>query len=270
MIPWLKNRPEPQSKRKTKRGGQRFAEVGWLVDADQADFIYDAPKPVAQKGKAPGHPKAVGHCPAVVDHEARLFEVPCPFDLHLRIGRNDQGQAVLINAAGTSSAVSKGKLEKLVHLTGSDRWRHPHRPVLQVSAPWRFIADQPTWITQLPPFNHYRDPAWPGLLIGGRFPLHDWPRLLMWAFEWWDTSKDLVLKRGEPWFYARFETADPDRPVRLVEAEMTPELRSFCEGLDGVTNYVNQTAKLFSVANARRPETLLKKKSAQSRPPKNS
>ena len=31
----------------------------------------------------------------------------------------------------------------------------------------------------------------------------------MWAFEWHDTTKDLILRRGEPLFTVRFE--GPDR-----------------------------------------------------------
>ena len=256
MIPWLK-RPAQEDSAAPRA---RITEVGWLIDAEQARFIYEAPRPMAPRRKRPENPKAVGACPAVVDHEARLWEVPCPFDLHLRIGRDDQGQSVLINVAGAQSTIGKQKLEQLVHLMPPSAWREPTRPVLQVRAPWRFVTDDPTWITQLPPFNHYRRDPWPGLLIGGRFPLQDWPRLLMWAFEWWDTRQDLILKRGEPWFYLRFETRDPARPIRLVEAEMTHELREFCKGLDGVTSYVNKTAQLFEVANSRRPERLLKKR----------
>ena len=82
----------------------------------------------------------------------------------------------------------------------------------------------------------------------------------MWAFDWHDPSKDLIIRRGEPWFYVRFETMDPSRPIRLIEAEDTPELREYCNGLDSVTNYVNQTYQLFAVAEERRPKTLLKKK----------
>ena len=94
-------------------------------------------------------------------------------------------------------------------------------------------------------------------MIGGRFPTHIWPRILMWAFEWHDTTQDLVLRRGEPWFYIRFETMDPSRQVRLVEAEMTPELRAYCNGMDGVVNYVNRTFSLFQTAERRRPPKLL-------------
>jgi hypothetical protein len=106
-----------------------------------------------------------------------------------------------------------------------------------------------------------RDP-WPGLMIGGRFPIDVWPRHLMWAFEWHDLDRELVLTRGAPWFYAMFETADPSRHVRLVEAERTAELKAYMAGLKGVTNYVNRTFSLFATARARRPRKLLVRKVA--------
>ena len=122
------------------------------------------------------------------------------------------------------------------------------------------VGDRVVMIVSKRGYATFRDPPMPGLVIGGRFPIHIWPRSLMWAFDWHDPTKDLVLKRGEPWFYLRFEANDPSRPVRLVEAEMTPELREYCQGLDGVTNYVNQSYQLFKTAEERRPTTLLKKK----------
>ena len=70
-------------------------------------------------------------------------------------------------------------------------------------------------------------------------------------------SRDLILRRGEPWFYVRFETEDPSRPVRLIEAEMTPQLKEYVGGLNAVTNYVNRTFSLFSTARERRPKRLL-------------
>ncbi len=265
MLSWFsggaKGKSEPAAT--AAKSGGRVIEVGWILEAEKATFVYDPPRQVGKKAKLPENVKAVGYCPAVVDHEARLFEVPCPVDLHLRIGKTDKGAPTLINVPGKRSPVASKVLSSMVHLMGRDRWRDPSRPVLQLSAPWRFIADEPVWMTQMPAFNHYRDPALPGLVIGGRFPIHSWPRSMMWAFEWWDTTKDLVLRRGEPWFYLRFETLDPSRPVRMVEAEMTPELREFCNGLDSITNYVNQTFKMFSVAEQRRPPKLLKKKQRQ-------
>lgn len=240
--------------------GRRVVEIGWLLDGPTPSFLWEAPRPVSRGRPQAEHPKAVNHCPAVLDGEARTWQVTAPVDLHLRIGRNDKGEATMVNVAGSQATVASGKLQQLVTLMPQSRWRDPKRPVLQVSAPYRFVCDEPCWLNQLPPYYHYRQPAWPGLLIGGRFPIHNWPRSLMWAFEWWDSGRDLVIRRGEPWFYLRFETADPARPLRLVEAEMTPELREFCRGLDGITSYANQTFQLMETAAERRPSRLLQRR----------
>ena len=125
--------------------------------------------------------------------------------------------------------------------------------------PYYFIADEVCWMNQLPPYLTYRDPPWPGTMVGGRLPVHIWPRVMMWAFEWYDQSKPLQLKRGEPWFLLRFETSDPRRQVRLVEAEWTPELEEFSKGAAAVTNYQRRTWSLFKVAARRRPEKLIRK-----------
>jgi len=237
----------------------RVAEIGWLVDASTPSFLWEEPRPLPRSQPAE-HPKGVNRCPAITDGEARTWEVPAPVDLHLRIGKNDKGEPSLVNVAGGQSSIAPGKLQQMITLMPQARWRDPRRPVLQVSAPYRFVCDEPCWLSQLPPYYHYKSPAWPGLLIGGRFPIHNWPRSLMWAFEWWDSARDLIIKRGEPWFYLRFETLDPARPQRLVEAEMTPELREYCRGLDGITNYVNQTYQVMDTAAGRRPGRLLKRR----------
>ena len=82
----------------------------------------------------------------------------------------------------------------------------------------------------------------------------------MWAFEWHDTSKELLLRRGRPWFYVRFETEGPTSPVRLVECDLDAEAKAYVESLTGVTNYVDRTFSLFERARERRPARLLRKK----------
>jgi hypothetical protein len=42
----------------------------------------------------------------------------------------------------------------------------------------------------------------------------------MWAFEWHDTSKDLILKRGEPLFYCQFDSFVPSRTIKLIQAAL--------------------------------------------------
>ena len=238
----------------------RVLEVGWINRAEQASFIWDDPTPYRRvDGQDPKSAKALQNCPAVHDYEARHFVVPCPFDLNLALARDKDGKLGIRNLDGTQSAVSTSALMKLLHLNGPGQWRHPERPLLQITTPYYFIADEVCWMSQLPPYLTYREPQLPGLVVGGRLPIHIWPRAMIWAFEWHEPAKPLRLRRGEPWFLLRFETDDPSRPVRLVEAEWTSELDAFNKGTEGVTKYIRRTWSLFRVAERRRPAKLLKK-----------
>lgn len=243
--------------REKANGDKRDAQVGWLVQTPEAAFIWAAPR-LVRRGDAPTrNAKSVTRCPAVIDHESRLFEIPCPFDLSLRYGMSENGDPALFDASGEQASINPAILSQVVALAPREQWRHSDRPILQILTPYRFLSDDPVFITQLPPFLQFRDPSWPGVFVGGRFPIHIWPRKLNWGFEWYDTKRDLTLTRGEPWFYIRFEGPEASRPVRLVEAELTPAVTEYLAGIDGVVKYVNRTFSLFQVARDRRPRKLL-------------
>lgn len=104
---------------------------------------------------------------------------------------------------------------------------------------------------------HYSEVQMPRTIFGGRFAINNWPRPLMWAFEWHDPTQDVILKRGQPWFCVTFETLPQDRSVSLVEAELTPDLEKFMDHTSAAVNYVNQSFSLFKDAEHSRPETLL-------------
>jgi hypothetical protein len=241
---------------KQPRGGA--VDVGWLLDADQAGFIWDDPKRMHSVVGGSEHVKSVSACPAVIDHNARNFVIPCPISVRLKLVINPEtGEAGCRNELGDQSSIRSNALGKMIKIVPAKEWRHPQRPILQFKTPYLFVADEPVYLNQMPPFEHYRPTGWPGLMISGRFPVHIWPRQLMWAFEWISLDQPLVLERGEPWFYARFETTDPSRQVRLIEAELTDALREHIRGMSAVTNYVSQTYSLFKVAVQRRPKRLL-------------
>ncbi|WP_198350875.1 hypothetical protein [Flavisphingomonas formosensis] len=243
-----------------KPSSNRMVDVGWLLETDQARFVWGEPRRIVRSDPPPAHAKAVSYCPAVVDHEGRMFDIPCPIDLKLGFRKDKEGKATLVNLDGDQSSIRNKTLNSMVSLVGQKEWRHPERPILQLITPYIFLSDEPVYMTQLPPMTHYRPDPWPGQLIAGRLPIHIWPRRMMWAFEWYEPGKPLVLRRGEPWFHVRFETHDPSRPVRMFEAELTPDLKEYLEGIRGVANYVDRTYSLFKVAEERRPATLLKRK----------
>ncbi len=233
------------------------ARVGWFLDTDKSTVIYDPPERVRTDVPNRANAKSAGRCPAVLNMENRYFMIKCPFDIHIGFTRDKEGKPAIVNRAGASSSIRRKKLGEKLHLTSEPEWRYPDRPMIQLALPYTFIADEPVYITQLAPFAHYKKDPLPGTIFGGRFPINVWPRPLMWAFEWHDTSKDLVLRRGEPLFYCQFEADGPDRQIQMVEAEITDDLRAYLDHISGAVNYVNQTFSLFQAAERVRPETLL-------------
>jgi hypothetical protein len=238
--------------------------VGWFLTSDKRAVLYDAPERVAFRQTNRQHAKSASRCPSVIQLESRYFMVKCPVDLHLGFSRDAKGKAVLVNRAQSSSTIRSNKIGEMVTLVNEAEWRHPDQPTIQLALPYCFIADETVYVTQLSPFMHYRKQPLPGTIFGGRFPLNIWPRPLMWAFEWHEPEKDIILRRGEPLFYCQFESNDPARPIQLVEAELTAELQKYLDQIGGVVNYVNQTFGLFEAAEALRPKRLLVRKEPKS------
>ena len=231
--------------------------VGWFLTQDKGAVLFGAPERLGSRETKKLHAKSAARCPAVIQMESRYFVVNSPYDMQIGFSRDAKGKAVLVNRLGVASPVRAGKLNELLTMVNEAEWRYPDRPTVQMALPYCFIADEPVYVTQLGCFAHYRAEPLPGTIFGGRFPAHVWPRPLMWAFEWHDTSRDIVLRRGEPLFYVQFEAEGPERAVQLVEAERTAELAAYLEKLSGVVSYVNQTFSLFKAAEAVRPKRLL-------------
>ncbi|MCC6008317.1 MAG: hypothetical protein JJU40_11630 [Rhodobacteraceae bacterium] len=232
--------------------------VGWLREPERGGVLYAPPERVSFRPPNRGHAKSAARCPAVINMESRFFMVRCPFDLHVGFGRDKAtGRAGLVNRAGTGGAVRGNKLGDVLVMVPEAEWRYPDRPTIQMKLPYVFIADEPVYLTQIDAFAHYRPAPLPGTIFGGRFPVDVWPRPLMWAFEWHEPEKDIVLRRGEPLFYCLFEVDGPERPVQLIEAERTPEVMRHIEHVSGAVNYAAQTFSLFREAAEARPAQLL-------------
>ena len=243
-----------------ERGKSRTVTVGWAVRFGTGGAIWGAPKAFSRDDPKSASAKSVQVCPAAVDFDRRHFVVPCPVDLTLKFESGPKGLS-LVDANGKGSALRPQGTANLLVMQPQEEWRRPDRPLIQMVAPYVFVADEPCYVVQTPPYLHYFPQQHPGVQIGGRYPIHIWPRPLSWAFEWHDLEKPLVLRRGDPWFYVHFETENPSARVRLVEQEMTPELEKYVSEITDVSNYVNKTYSLFSEVRRLRPARLLKPKS---------
>ncbi len=244
-------------RKEEEAGGKQTTQVGWIINAPSSGFIWDEPRKLTRIDGRSQHAKGVSLCPAANDHDARLIEIACPYDLHLGLRKGKNGEPELVSLDGPQSTLRQSMLSRVCSVVRSAEWRNLSRPIVQFMTPYVFFADEPVYISQLPPYYHYPKERLPGTLIAGRFPIDVWPRGLVWAFEWFDTTQPIIIKRGEPWFYLSFETENPATRVRLVEAEKTPQLDEYLQGIAGVTNYVRSTYSLFDVARQRRPKQLL-------------
>lgn len=235
----------------------RIVEVGWALTENKASLIWDDPKPFTRDLRKPSSAKSVQVCPAAIDFDARHCVIPCPVDLHMKFAWNDKKEPLLVNVEGPQSTIRPKHLNNMISIVSRNEWRDLDKPIIQIITPYIFLSDEQVYLNQTAPYLHYLDQPWPGVLIGGRFPIQVWPRGLMWAFEWHDTSKEINIKRGDPWFYVRFESDDPSRPIRIIEADLVPDTQKYLDGISGVTNYVNRTFSLFERAKRRRPTKLL-------------
>ncbi|MFK5997568.1 MAG: hypothetical protein QM492_05625 [Rhodobacterales bacterium] len=253
LSDWFKDQPQNPSPQHTGP-----VQIGWLLTEAKSGVVYFPPERVRSVDVNRAHAKSASRCPAIINMESRYFMIRVPFDMHLRFVRGKDGKPALRNMLGDASPVRANVLAKKLHVTAEAEWRTKDRPTIQVSLPYLFITDEPTHMTQVSAFMHYPETPLPGTIFGGRFAIHNWPRPLMWAFEWHDTSQDLILKRGDPWFYVQFETTPQDRTVSLIKAELTPELTQYLEHIAASVNYVSQTFSLFKEAKRVRPPILLK------------
>lgn len=242
------------------RHAKRTITVGWFTRSDKTSVLFAPPKPFSRNDPKAASSKSVQNCPASVDFDRRHFVIPVPIDVTLQFVRQPNGQMSLQDAKGGQSGIRANGLQQLLIFHPESEWRHPDRPLIQFLSPYIFVADDPCYVVQSPPYLHYFPEQRPGVQMGGRFPVHIWPRPVSWGFEWHDITKPLTLKRGEPWFYVHFETENPSARVRLIEQERTEELDKYIADISDVSNFVNRTYSLFSEAQRRRPKTLLKAK----------
>lgn len=235
--------------------------IGWMYADERSSIVFSPPERVRSVEINKKHAKSASRCPAILGLENRYILIRCPFDIHLAFERDKNGQPMLRNCLGNRSPVRKNTLHKSILLTSESEWRSPDRPMIQLNLPYMFIADEPVYMSQVPPFFHYEDKnPLPGVMFGGRFPIDVWPRPIMWAFEWHNPKKEIILKRGTPLFYCHFEFDNPERSFKLFEAEKTTELDDYVNKIAGAVNYVNQTFSLFEQAKEVRPQTLLREK----------
>ena len=232
-----------------------YCDVGYCLTDPKGGFAFQPPRTVFSTRDRPMGTRAVQNCPAVNTLERHLVEIPAPVGIRLVLEEEDGDPALGVIEKGTF--VEPERIAEMVALEPRERWRHPDRPVLQLTLPFFFVTDAPCILNLLPPFLAGSMRRWPGTMIAGRFPLTIWPQTLNWAFEWDRPDEALALQQGEPLAYALFEFNKPDARPTLVEAALTPELEEYRKGMQEIHHVTPRIEEVWEQAAARRPARLL-------------
>ena len=195
-------------------------------------------------------------CPAVNGFERKVIELLAPFSFQMRCTANRTGGYDFhVIEAGTR--LDFELMPSLVSVMPREIWRSPDRPVVQIALPHIFVSDDELYLTQMQAWASSDAIRLPGMLIGGRFPAHIWPRSLNLAFEWSDLATDFKMKRGQPICYLFAETKHFGSKIELFEGEMTAELSSYLSKISDVVKYTSGSFNLFERAQEVRPRTLV-------------
>lgn len=231
--------------------------IGWMIEPSFARLVWDEPEPLELQSVQVNSLIETYCVFNKNDLKSRHFIVRCPFELNIEYEMRSDGTHHLKDLMGIKSSINDNIFKKYCRVIGAERWRHPDRPIIQVTAPYRFLSDDKVYLSQLPPYFDDNNSKWPGILIGERFPIDIWPRLLVWEFEWHDLNEPLVIKKGDPWFMVLIETDGLNSQIRLVEARVNSEISEYLEKIKGVSELVNMSSVEYELARKCRPKRML-------------
>lgn len=196
------------------------------------------------------------HCPAYQKFSRNLFVIRCPFDLHLKC-RVSEGDCEV--SVGEESSIKPEKLAAFIKVHPRSEWRETDKPLMQLMLNYYFLSDDDVDIQYLSPLSTtFFQPPIPGLVLQGRWNIKSWIRPVNFVFEWWHTSSDLIIKRGDPILNVMFLSKNLDAKTVLVEAEETPEVIEMARGIQSINSYIRNVFSVLPSVAKNRPRRLVK------------
>lgn len=186
-------------------------------------------------------------CPAHVQYVNNTFVLRCPIDVTITYDK--------VNKVMMSNLPQESQ-DAVFRTQWADFDVENGFPIIGFNASYVFVADQPTVIEFLPPYNDV-DPAW--RLMPGNFNIYYWQRPVLPTFEMLQNT--VTLKRGQPLAYLRFRSENLKETFALTKIERTPELEHAVNSCVVVKHFMpNLSWRLQSTMNKLRPKKWLKSK----------
>lgn len=218
-------------------------KIGWCFDRDEGVAVYKPPisvsKLITERKNKMG--AGVSHCPGTLDLNSRNFTILSPYTFRIRAQKvNNQLNFFPVYP---DTEASEEVIKNEISFQPRKLWRDERYPILQLSLPYVFFANESVYINQLEPNRFIGEKNWS--LIQGRFDIASWQRPINWAIEWTNTDKDIFIKKGDPLCQVVFETQSPKSSLNLIQVERNDELERAIKRTLGVANKMRNTKKII-------------------------
>ena len=220
-----------------------MSEICWGLLPVEASSIYLPPYSLLGQINSKNKTGA-NICPAILKLLQNTFTINCPFDFHLRYTGSLKKPEIRPIIEGCS--ILEEKLSNIISISPRNDWLNPNYPVFQITTPYIFFSSNECELVQRFP-RLLIGKGYPFRLIEGQFPIHSWRRPLSWAIEWVDVKKDIILKRGIPWFDLSFIGNKNKKTLNLKKQKLTKSLLDEIYANRDVTKYIRGTSKLMEL-----------------------
>jgi len=218
-------------------------KIGWCFDREEGVAIYKPPisvsKLITERKNKMG--AGVSHCPGTLDFNSRTFTILSPYTFRIRAQK--ENNQINFFPVYPDTEASEEVIKNEISFQPRKLWRDERYPILQLSLPYVFFANESVYINQLEPSRFIGEKNWS--LIQGRFDIASWQRPINWAIEWTNINKDIFIKKGDPLCQVVFETSTPKSSLELIKVERNDELQRAIKRTLGVANKMRNTKKII-------------------------
>lgn len=186
------------------------------------DVLFFEPEPIIDYLATSRKGTQILKCPAFLDYYKNTYLIKAPVDLTFTVSGSH---------IDCQNSYPQDYLEKIF----TNRYQIENLySTVSLSWYYMFYSDQSTMIEVIPPVWHKNNFQNNINVIGATFDISKWYRPLEFAFEIIDNTQPIVIKRGDPLYYVKFNTLDK---VKLVKQETTKKIEDIIIMCTQLKNY---------------------------------
>ena len=223
-------------------------EVGYYYTSNTFELLCFKPEPITFDIDK------WNRCPALTDSIHNAFVIKAPIGIKLIFEGTDENGSALIKL-DRSSDLENDRFDEYIGIKQGDLYPSPEEPMFQILVGLGFTCNENLIMEIFPPFLEYR-PNFPAVNTTAKYNIYDWLRGIAIGVLWKDSTKPIIIKRGDPLCYVRFETK---KKINLKQVPYTPEMKAEATRNVNIKNLIKNHSKyLMEKAGLLRPKKWFK------------